>query len=102
MRLYFGVRSPISASAAAGCRRGNALALGDEVGLAVDLDQHANLRRVVGSGAMQVCLDDALAGRSPGSLGRLGDSLLAKDGVRLLEVALGLLERVLAVHHSRA
>src|SRR4029077_10094972 len=25
MRLYFGVRSPISASAAAGCRRGNAL-----------------------------------------------------------------------------
>ena len=51
---------------------------------------------------MEVRLDDALAGRAPFALAGLGDALLAQDRVGLVEVAIGLLERLLAVHHARA
>src|SRR4029077_3819193 len=78
------------------------LAFGDEVGLAVDLDQHADLWRKVVAQPVEVRLDDTLARRPPGALGRLRDALLAEDRERLLDVPAGLLERVLAVHHSCA
>src|SRR4051794_18480405 len=45
--------------------------LGDEVGVAVDLDEHADL--AVG---MDVGLDGPLRGLAPGELGRAGDALL--------------------------
>jgi len=51
---------------------------------------------------MQVGLDHALACRPVRALACLGDALLAQDCEGLLEVAIGLLERVLAVHHARA
>src|SRR5216683_487111 len=78
------------------------LALGDEVRLAVHLDQHPDLRREIRSRAVKVSLDHALAGRAAGPLGRLGDALFAQYRVRLFEVCVGLLERVLAVHHAGA
>src|SRR5436309_3193099 len=77
-------------------------ALGDKVGFAVDLDEHAQLRGVVGGGRVEVGLDDALPGHAVSALGGLGDALLAEDGERLVEVPAGLLESVLAVHHPRA
>ena len=66
-------------------------ALGDEVGLAVELDQRAALG------------GDQAVGRV--ALGALADVLGALDAQELdglVEVAVGLLERLLAVHHSGA
>jgi hypothetical protein len=63
-------------------------ALGDEVGLAVELDHHA-----VGG-------DDQAVAR--GALGTLADVLRALDAQQLdglLDVAVGLLQGILAVHH---
>src|SRR5919198_1559421 len=70
---------------------------GHEVGVAVDLDEHADL--AVG---VDVALDGALAGLAPGELADLAAHLHAQDLGRAIEVALGLLQRRLAVHHPRA
>ena len=71
--------------------------VGDEVGVAVDLDHHADL----GAG-MDVGLDGALGG---GALAQILDLLAlleAQDLDRLIDVVLSLGERLLAVHHARA
>src|SRR5205823_3255574 len=46
--------------------------------------------------------DETLRGRSAGALARLGHALLAQEALRGLEVAAGVLERTLAIHHPRA
>src|SRR5436309_1105019 len=69
----------------------------DEVGLAVDLDEHPDL--VAG---VDVALDGALAGLRPGALGGLRLSLGAQDLHRAVEVAVGLDQRVAAVVDARA
>ena len=68
------------------------LALGDEVGLALELDEDA---RGVG---------DQTGGRLAlgAALRRLGGALDAQDLDGLVEVAVGLVERLLAVHHAGA
>src|SRR5438876_5904260 len=71
--------------------------LGDEVGLAVDLDQHADLARRVDVGA-----DRAVGGRARRLLGRLGEPALAQEPDRLLDVARRFAERLLAVEQARA
>ena len=62
----------------------------DEVGLAVELDQHADLAVVV-----DVAHDQRPRGGSAGALLGLGDPLLAQDLGGLLHVAAGLLQRLL-------
>src|SRR3954469_4743630 len=69
----------------------------DEVGLAVDLHEHADL-----AGRVHVALDDALRGRARPALRGLRLALHAQDLDRLVDVAAGLDQRVLAVHHPRA
>ena len=61
------------------------LVAGDEVGLAVDLDQHAD--PVAG---VDVGLDDALARLLAGALGGLGLAAGAQQLDRLLDIAAGL------------
>src|SRR5579875_3781374 len=73
------------------------LVAGDEVGLAVDLDQHADL--VAG---VDVALHDPLAGLGPGALGRLRLSPGAQDVDRALEVARRLAERLAAGENRRS
>src|SRR5262249_40210700 len=68
---------------------------GDEVGLRIDLDHHALL-------ALDREPDQSLGSDAAALLGRLGETLLAQEIDRLLHVAAGLLQRRLAVHHSRA
>ena len=46
--------------------------------------------------------DEALGGDAAALLGGLGEALLAQPVDRRLDVALGLVQRVLAVHHARA
>src|SRR5215211_3419916 len=70
---------------------------GHEVGLAVDLDEHADLLRRV-----HVRGDDALGGLALTALGGLGLALDAQDLDGLVHVAVGFLEGLLAVHHPRA
>ncbi len=67
----------------------------DEVGLAVDLEQHRPLDRDVGD-------DEPLRGRPAGLGGGGREPLLAEDLPGFLEVALGFHEGLLAVHHSGA
>src|SRR4051812_3801605 len=69
----------------------------DEVGVAIDLDEHADL--AVG---VDVGLDRALGGLTAGELGGARDALLAQPGNGGVDVAPGLLEGLLAVHHPRA
>ena len=69
----------------------------DEVGLAVQLQEHPDLSVVV-----QVAHDDALRGTLSDSLLGLGDALLPKDLGRLLELTARLLQRSLAIHHASA
>src|SRR6266550_8067303 len=69
----------------------------DEVRLAVDLDQYAELPAVV-----DVRPDDALTGLAMGSLACLGETLLAQELDGGLQIALGRLERFLAVHDPGA
>ena len=70
---------------------------GHEVGLAVDLDQDADLAAAVDVGA------DRAFGRDPaGLLGRRGEALLAQRVDRLSMLPCALVEGVLAVHHSGA
>ena len=70
---------------------------GHEVGLAVDLHQHADL-----APGMDVALDDALGRGALAALGGLCLTLDAQDLYRLLDVAFGLGQGRLAVHHPRA
>src|SRR5215211_664991 len=70
---------------------------GDEVGVAVDLDEHAHL--AVG---VDVALDGALAGLSVGELAELAAHLDAKDLDGLLRVPVRLFEGALGVHHPGA
>ena len=71
------------------------LRAGDEVGLAVDLDEHRALDRDVRD-------DEPLGRGAPGLGGRGGEALLAKDLARLVEIALRFHERLLAIHHAGA
>src|SRR3954451_2974177 len=73
------------------------LVAGDEVGLAVDLDDGADAVVV-----MDVGLDGALGRHPLAALGRGRLSLDAQDLDRLVDVAPRLGERGLAVHHPRA
>src|SRR5690606_20650933 len=72
------------------------LGLRDEVGLAVDLDEHADAPVTVDVG-----VDDALRGDAGRLLGRLRQALLPEVVDGLLHVATGGLEGALAVHHAR-
>src|SRR6185369_2390697 len=51
---------------------------------------------------VDVGADDAFAGVPAGLFGRGRHTALAEQRDRLVEVAVGLLERALAVHHARA
>src|SRR6185312_1666823 len=67
----------------------------DEVGLGIDLD-HDALR------ARDLDADQALGSDAPGLLGGLGQALLAQPVLRRGQVALGLGQRRLAIHHAGA
>src|ERR1700722_13234307 len=67
----------------------------DEVSLGIDLDKDADI--VLDGGA-----DKTLGRHSPTLLGRLGEALLSQPIDRRLDVALGLAQRILAIHHARA
>src|SRR3954451_20948245 len=69
----------------------------DEVGLAVDLDQHADL-----PGRVDVGGDDALGSATLGALLGLRGALHAQDLDGLVSVAVCLLEGALGVHHPGA
>jgi hypothetical protein len=69
----------------------------DEVGLAVDLDQHADA-----AAAVDVRHDRALGGLAAGLLGGLGQALGAQVVDRLVHVGVALDERLLAVRHAGA
>src|SRR5918994_1465593 len=69
----------------------------DEVGVAVDLDEHADL-----AVAVDVGLDRALGGLAAAHLQGLVAQADAEQLDGLIDVAVGLLERVLAVHHAGA
>ena len=73
------------------------LGAGDEVGLAVELKQDADLAAGVDVGPH--C---ALVGGARGLLGGRGHATLAEDDERLLHVTLGLLESLEAVAHGCA
>ena len=71
--------------------------LGDKVGLGVDLNDHAHLLLLVLDGA-----DNALGSDAAGLLGDLGKALLPQQVDGLLHVAVGLGQRLFAVHHAAA
>ena len=73
------------------------LGAGHEVGLAVELDEHADLAAGVDVGS-----DGALVGGAAGLLGGRGHAALAQDDEGVLHVALGLLQGLQAVAHGRA
>src|SRR5690606_14494690 len=67
----------------------------DEVGLAVEFDEHADLAPGVDVGANQ-----SFTGGAAGLLRRLRQATLAENRDGIVEVAIGLLERSLALHHA--
>ena len=69
----------------------------DEVRLAVELDEHADLAAHVDVGA-----DEALTGGAAGLLRGLREAPLPEDRVGLVQVAVGFLEGGLAFHHAGA
>src|SRR5579884_1626159 len=71
------------------------VALGDEVGLAVELDDRADV-------AVDGDVHRALRRGAPGALARAGETLGAQPVLGRLDVAVRRLERVLAVHHPGA
>ena len=71
--------------------------LGDEVGLAVDLDQHADAAAHVDVG-----LHNALSRDAAGLLLSRSDALLAEPLHCLFHIAVALGERLLALHHANA
>src|SRR5690606_12119219 len=73
------------------------LRLGDEIGLAVDLDEDTNAAVPVDVGAHQ-----ALGGRPARPLGRLSQALLPEDLNGPLQVPVGLHKGLLTIHHARA
>ena len=83
------VRSPCSTSVWASAT--NVGVLGDEVGLAVELEQ-----RLAGVG------DEAVGGGAAGPLADVLGTLDAQELDGLVEVAVSLVERLLAVHHAGA
>ncbi len=70
---------------------------GHEVRFAVDLDQRA--RRMIGGHAVA---DNPFFGGAAGLLARAGEAALPQDRGRLVEIAVRLAQRVLALHHARA
>ena len=70
---------------------------GDEVGLAVELEEDADLAAGVDVGS-----DCALVGGAGGLLGGRGHAALAEDDEGLFHVALGFLEGLEAVAHGGA
>ena len=70
---------------------------GHEVGLAVDLDEHADA-----AAGVDVARDEALAGVAAGLLGGRREALLAQQRDGLVEVAVGLGQGALAVHEAGA
>ena len=67
----------------------------DEIGLAVQLDER-------GRAALDLVADEPLGGHAARLLRGGGEPLLAKDLLGLVDVAVRLLERALAVEHSGA
>src|SRR5438034_10642671 len=67
----------------------------DEVGLGIDLDDHA-------LGAFDRDADQTFRGDAVGLLGGLGQTLLAQPIDRRIDVARCLADRGLAIHHPRA
>jgi len=72
-------------------------ALGDEVGLAAQRDEHAGLPPVGHPGD-----DQAVRGLSLGSLGQRGQPLLTENLHRPIDVAGRFLQGFLAIHHALA
>ena len=70
---------------------------GHEIALAVDLHQHADL-----AAGVDVACHRAFAGHARAFFGRDRDAALAQNDDGLLQVALGLGEGLLAIHHRRA
>src|ERR1700722_3792616 len=70
---------------------------GDEIGLAVDLDEDADLAVVMDIGA-----DNTLAGDLAGALLGLDRALGAEPLGGLIHIAVGLFQCLLRVHHARA
>ena len=68
---------------------------GDEVGLGIDLDHDADI-------VLDRDADETLGRHAPALLGGLGQAFLAQPVDRRLDVAVGLVQRVLAIHHARA
>ena len=68
---------------------------GDEIGLGIDFDDDAEI-------GFDGDADEALGGDAAALLGRLGEALLAQPVDGRLDVAVGLAERVLAIHHAGA
>ena len=68
-----------------------------EIRLAVHFHEHANLAAHV-----NVAADEPFVRRTARFLGRLGETALAKNGGRLLDVAVRFGQRRLALHHARA
>ena len=69
----------------------------DEVGLAVDFHHHAEL-----AAGVNVAADQALLGGARRLLAGRRDAVLAQDDFGLADIALGLDQRLLALHHARA
>ncbi len=68
-----------------------------EIRLAVNLHQHAKLPTGV-----DIAADQALPRGARGLLRRRSDALLAQPHFGLADIAIGSLEGLLALHHSRA
>ena len=69
----------------------------DEVGLAVDFHHHAKL-----AAGVNVAADETLPGGARRLLAGRRDAMLAQYDFGLADIALGLDERFLALHHARA
>src|SRR6202044_1849310 len=68
---------------------------GDEVGFGIDLDDDAEV-------LIDGQTDKTLRRHAPTLFGRLGEAFLAQPVDRLLDVAVGLAQRIFAIHHARA
>ncbi len=68
---------------------------GDEVGFRIDFDHNA-------LGALDGDADQTFGRDAAGLLGGLGQTLLAQPIDRTFEIAAGLVQRRLAIHHARA
>ncbi len=70
---------------------------GDEIGFAIDLHQHADLRA-----GMNVAADSSLPRGAGGFLRCRSDAVLSQNDFGFRQVALGFHQSLLALHHSRA